>query len=37
MSLLSGELAPMPAFMQGKLRLKGDVGLAMKLPGLFQK
>jgi putative sterol carrier protein len=37
MSLLSGDLAPMPAFMQGKLRLKGDVGLAMKLPGLFQK
>ena len=37
MALLSGELQPMPAFMQGKLKLSGDVGLAMKLPGLFRR
>jgi len=35
MALLAGELQPMPAFMQGKLRLKGDVTLAMKLPAMF--
>jgi len=35
MALLNGDLQPMPAFMQGKLRLRGDVTLAMKLPGLF--
>ncbi len=36
MALLSGELAPMAAFMRGKLRLKGNTSLAMKLPGFFQ-
>jgi putative sterol carrier protein len=35
MALLNGDLQPMPAFMQGKLRLRGDVTLAMKLPGMF--
>lgn len=36
MAMLSGDLAPMLAFMQGKLRLKGNTSLAMKLPGMFQ-
>lgn len=35
MALLNGDLKPMPAFMRGKLRLQGDVTLAMKLPGMF--
>jgi putative sterol carrier protein len=35
MALLAGELQPMQAFMRGKLKLKGDVSLAMRLPNLF--
>ena len=35
LSLVNGELNPMAAFMQGKLQLKGDVSLALKLQGVF--
>lgn len=34
--VFNGELDGMAAYMQGKLRLSGDTGLAMKLPGLFK-
>lgn len=30
-----GELQPMAAFMQGKIKLQGDMGLAMKFQELF--
>ena len=33
--LVSGELNPMTAFMTGKLKVKGDMGAAMKLQKLF--
>ena len=33
--LLAGRLEPMAAFMRGKLQLRGDVALAMRLPNLF--
>ncbi len=33
--LVNGELNPMAAFMQGAIRVKGDVSLAMKLQSLF--
>ncbi len=34
-SLLKGELNPMAAFMSGKMKIKGDMGVAMKLQTLF--
>jgi putative sterol carrier protein len=34
--IFSGQMDGMQAFMQGKLRLLGDVNLAMKLLGLFK-
>ena len=34
--LVDGELNPMTAFMTGKLKVKGDMGAAMKLQKLFQ-
>lgn len=34
-AMVAGELQPMAAFMQGKIRLQGDMGLAMKFQGLF--
>jgi putative sterol carrier protein len=34
-SLLNGELSPMAAFMQGRLRVEGDVSAAMRLQTLF--
>jgi putative sterol carrier protein len=34
--VLTGEMDGMQAFMQGKLRLTGDMSLAMKLLGLFK-
>ena len=36
MDILSGKLDGMRAFMQGKLRVSGDTGLAMKLTNLFK-
>lgn len=35
LDMLAGKLAGQMAFMSGKLKLKGDMGLAMKLAGLF--
>ncbi len=34
-ALTSGEMNPTAAFMQGKLKVKGDMSLAMKLQGLL--
>lgn len=34
-SLMSGELDPTTAFMMGKLKVDGDMGIAMKLSSLF--
>lgn len=35
--LISGELNPTTAFMMGKLKVKGDLGLALKLHAVLQK
>jgi putative sterol carrier protein len=34
-SLINGELNAMQAFMQGKIKIKGDMSLAMKMQTLF--
>lgn len=34
-ALINGQLKPMPAFMQGKIKIKGDMTLAMKVQALF--
>ncbi len=34
-AMISGELDGMSAFMSGKLRVNGDMGLAMKMQSLF--
>jgi putative sterol carrier protein len=34
-SMINGELNPMQAFMQGKVRVRGDMPLVMKLQSLF--
>jgi putative sterol carrier protein len=34
--IFTGELDGMQAFMQGKLKLAGDLNLAMKLPQMFK-
>jgi putative sterol carrier protein len=36
LDIFSGKLDGMKAFMQGKLKVTGDFGFAMKLTGLFQ-
>ena len=36
MKLKSGDLNPMMAVMSGKVKIKGDMGLAMKLQSLIQ-
>ncbi len=35
LDMLAGKLSGQMAFMSGKLKLKGDMGLAMKLPSIF--
>ncbi len=35
-NLVNGKLNPMQAYMQGKVQVKGDMGLAMRLAGLFK-
>jgi putative sterol carrier protein len=35
LDMTSGKLNGQMAFMSGKLKLKGDMGLAMKLAGMF--
>jgi putative sterol carrier protein len=34
-ALIKGELNPMAAFMQGRLKVKGDMSMAMKMQKLF--
>ena len=34
-ALISGNLNPMSAFMSGKIKVDGDMGVAMKLQSLF--
>ena len=34
-SMLTGELAPMMAYMQGKLKIDGDLSQAMQISSLF--
>ena len=36
LNLYSGKLNPMQAFMQGKVQIKGDMGLAMRLMDMFK-
>lgn len=36
-ALVKGELDPIGAFMKGKLKIKGNMGLAMKALDLFQR
>ncbi len=35
-NLVNGKLNPMQAYMQGKVQVTGDIGLAMRLAGLFK-
>jgi putative sterol carrier protein len=35
-AIATGKIPPQVAFMQGKLKFKGDLGLAMKMQGLFK-
>lgn len=35
LGLLSGDLNPMMAYMMGKLKIKGDMGVAMKIAQAF--
>ena len=37
MKLAQGQLDPTMAFMQGKLKIEGDMSVAMKLQSLFSK
>ncbi len=35
-NVATGKLNPMQAFMSGKIKVKGDMGLAMKLQSMFK-
>lgn len=35
--LVSGKLNPMQAYMKGKVQVKGDIGLGMRLMNMFKK
>jgi putative sterol carrier protein len=35
LAIINGELKPMAAFMQGKIRVKGDMPLLLKMQNLF--
>ena len=35
LAIASGQLNPMQAFMTGKVKVKGDMGLAMKMQSIF--
>lgn len=35
--IMLGQMDPTAAFMQGKLRIKGDMGLALKMQSLFKR
>ncbi len=35
--IMTGQLDPTAAFMQGKLKIKGDMGLAIKMQSLFKR
>jgi putative sterol carrier protein len=37
LKILSGQMDGMRAFMQGKVKVSGDMGLAMKMMNLFNK
>jgi putative sterol carrier protein len=37
LDMFSGKLNPMQAYMQGKVQFKGDMSLAMRLMGMFQR
>ncbi|MPR33556.1 SCP2 sterol-binding domain-containing protein [Salmonirosea aquatica] len=37
LKMLDGDLNPMTAFMMGKLKVKGDMGVAMKIAQVFGK
>ena len=36
LQLLDGDLNPMMAYMMGKLKIKGDMGIAMKIAEMFK-
>ncbi len=36
-NIMTGKLDGTAAFMQGKLKTKGDLGLAMKMPAMFRR
>jgi len=37
LDVLSGRINPIQAYMQGKIQFQGDMGLAMRLAGMFRK